>query len=423
MRSAAYALQDRAFELCTVLQAQLACNTPSILIPMPLSSIDVLHLSRALGLAEQAVGLASPNPTVGCVLAHGDASIGEGAHLYDERDHAEIAALKQAARLGHATLGVTAYVTLEPCSHHGRTGPCADALIAAGITHCVVATKDPNPLVSGSGIAKLRAANIDVTLLDPAHPFAQRARALNDAFAHFIQHRRPFVTLKAAMSVDGKLAPPPSTRLVAAPQWLTGAAARADVQRLRHASDAILTGIGTVLADDPWLTDRTGLPRRRPLLRVILDSDLRTPLHCKLVSTNANDVLLLCAASAPAERQRALRARNIEVHEMPNAPDGKLDLCAVLAALAERNILSLLLEAGSALNASFLRADLVDRLVLYITEQELGLDAVPFAAGFDPYVLQQSLAQPTRASFSSEAQPPTEDVRIAGYLHDPWNKA
>src|ERR1700731_4232466 len=189
---------------------------------------DEEFMRRALELATETIGLASPNPQVGCVITKGPLAgstpkiIGEGAHLYDNRDHAEIVALKQATRRGFSTKGATAYVTLEPCSHHGRTGPCADALIAAGIARCVIATPDPNPLVSGQGIQKLQAANIAV----PLGILEQPARDLNDAFAHFIQHRTPFVTLKAALSVDGKLAPPPATRYANRPFWLTGSAAR-----------------------------------------------------------------------------------------------------------------------------------------------------------------------------------------------------
>jgi diaminohydroxyphosphoribosylaminopyrimidine deaminase / 5-amino-6-(5-phosphoribosylamino)uracil reductase len=390
---------------------------------MPSTPQDDRYLQRALELARRAVGLASPNPTVGCLLLHHDLLLGEGAHLYDARDHAEIAALKQAATLGHNVHGATAYVTLEPCAHHGRTGPCADALIAAGIARCVVATVDPNPLVSGQGLAKLRAANIDVLLLDPAHPLALQARHLNDAFAHFIQHPRSFITLKAALSVDGKLAPPRSSRTSTAPHWVTGTAARTDAQLLRHASDAILTGIGTVLADNPSLTDRTGLPRRRPLLRVLLDSALRTPLDSTLVTSSANDLLILCsddATHAPTERESALRARNVDVLRIPTQSN-HLDLQAALDAFAARNLLSVLIEAGSALNGSLLRANLVDKLVLYYAESELGLDALPFATGFDsPYALQQRLTQVTRTSLPSDLAPNAEDVRITGYLHDPW---
>src|ERR1700730_4915438 len=269
---------------------------------------DEVFMQRALKLAAETIGLASPNPQVGCVLTKNPPDggmpkiIGEGAHLYDNRDHAEIVALKQAAKRGFSTTGATAYVTLEPCSHHGRTDPCANALIAAGIARCVIATQDPNPLVGGQGIQKLRAANIEVAL----GVLEQPARDLNDTFAHFIQHRTPFVTLKAALSVDGKLAPPPASRAPTQPFWLTGPAARHQVQLLRHASDAILTGIGTVLADDPQLTDRSGpdganpLPRRRPLLRVILDTHLRIPFASQLVRSTANnrdsesDLLILC---------------------------------------------------------------------------------------------------------------------------------
>jgi len=381
---------------------------------------DERFLSLALDLAHQARGLASPNPTVGCVLTLDGNIIGQGAHLYDQRDHAEIAALKQAAALGHATHGATAYVTLEPCSHHGRTGPCADALIAAGITRCVIATVDPNPQVRGSGIAKLRNANIETLIADPTSSLAQQARHLNDAFAFAIQQGRPFVTLKAAVSVDGKLAPAPSQRTATQPHWLTGEAARADVQQLRHSADAILTGIGTILADNPSLTDRTGNPRRRPLLRVILDSDLRTPLHSQIVTSAANDTLIFCRSNAPAEREQALSGHGVTIHRLADTTQ-HLDLHSVLAALHTRDIRNLLIEAGSNLNGSFLRADLVDKLVLYYSESELGLDALPFATGIaSPYVIQQQLQHTTRATFPHGNSSDSEDIRITGYLHNPW---
>ncbi len=390
---------------------------------MSFASQDELHLSHALTLAREAAAFASPNPTVGCVLTLNSLIIGEGAHHYDTRDHAEIAALKQAAALGHSVRNATAYVTLEPCAHHGRTGPCADALVAAGIARCIVATVDPNPFVSGQGLAKLRGANIEVLVLDPEHPLAQQARHLNDAFAFSIQHHRPFITLKAALSVDGKLAPPPSTRTSTTPHWVTGTAARADAQLLRHASDAILTGIGTVLADNPSLTDRSNLPRRRPLLRIVLDSTLRIPLNSSLVTSAADDLFILCSdnpALAPTERESALHARNVEVLRIPTHAN-HLDLHAALTALAHRNLLSVLVEAGSSLNGTLLRANLVDKLVLYYAEHELGLDALPFAANFDsPYAVQQRLTEVTRTTLPSDLAPNAEDVRITGYLHDPW---
>jgi diaminohydroxyphosphoribosylaminopyrimidine deaminase / 5-amino-6-(5-phosphoribosylamino)uracil reductase len=388
---------------------------------------DEVFMQRALTLATETIGLASPNPQVGCVLTKSPLTggtpeiIGEGAHLYDNRDHAEIVALKQAARQGFSTKGATAYVTLEPCSHHGRTGPCADALIAAGITRCVIATRDPNPLVSGQGIQKLQAANIAVTL----GILEQPARDLNDAFAHFIQHRTPFVTLKAALSVDGKLAPPPASRYPNQPFWLTGPAARYQVQLLRHASDAVLTGIGTVLADDPQLTDRSALPRRRPLLRVILDTHLRIPLASQLVRSAAtglgspsargseSDLLILCGSLAPPSNAAALRDLGLEIEQIPDE-EGRLSLSAVLSTLAERNILSLLLECGSHLNGGFLSQNLVDKAVLIYAETELGDQAIPFAQGVpSPYLVEQSLTRVTHATYGP-------DACITGYLRDPW---
>ncbi len=372
---------------------------------------DEVFMQRALQLAADTAALASPNPQVGCVLVRDNKIFAEGAHIYDQRDHAEIVALKQAAKLGIPTKGATAYVTLEPCSHHGRTGPCADALIAAGIARCVVATVDPNPLVSGQGIAKLQAASIEIT----AGILQQQARDLNEAFAHFIRTRSPYVTLKAALSVDGKLAPPPALRFPDQPHWLTGPAARAEVQLLRHASDAILTGIGTVLADDPLLTDRSDAAqsRRRPLLRVVLDTHLRTPLTSQLILSAQDDLLILCGNTAPQERINALKARGAEVESIPDHA-GRLSLPAILAILAERDILSLLLECGSHLNGSFLRQNLVDKAILIYAETELGDRAIPFAQGIpSPYLFEQSLHRVTRTTLDS-------DAFVTGYLHDPW---
>ena len=368
-------------------------------------------MQRALDLAAATVGLASPNPQVGCVLTRDHHIIAQGAHRYDQRLHAEIVALQQA---GPAAAGSTAYVTLEPCSHQGRTGPCADALIAARIARCVIATVDPNPLVAGQGIARLRAAGIDVTV----GTLQQQARDLNDAFAHFIQRHTPFVTLKAALSVDGKLAPPPHIRTATQPHWLTGPDARAHVQLLRHASDAILTGIGTVLADDPALTDRSGLPRRRPLLRVVLDSHLRTPLHAQLLHTP--NLLILTTAAAPTPSRLALEKAGAELLVLPTH-QGHLSLPVVLETLAQRQILSLLLETGSQLNGAFLQQHLVDKAVLFYSETELGNDAIPFAHGIpSPYLLEQSLTRVTRTTFGP---PEHQDACVSGYLRNPWPTA
>ena len=358
--------------------------------------------------------------------------IGEGAHRYDRRDHAEIAALKDAAAQGHDVRGATAFVTLEPCSHHGRTGPCAKALVEAGIARCVVATADPNPLVRGEGLATLRAAGIETVVADAASTVGVRARQMNDAFAFSIQHGRPFVTLKAAISADGRLAPPPFLRSAVAPHWLTGPAARADVQSLRHSADALLSGVGTVLADDPELNDRTGLPRRRPLLRVVTDRQLRTPTNSKLVRGAQNDLLLLAGEDAPgefgefgrlvAEREKRLRRAGVEVVRIASS-GGRLDLAAALAVLAKRDIRSVLVEAGSALNGSMLRADLVDRVVLYWGPETLGKEALPFAEdGLSPEEVVASLQAVTRRAFPHGTDPhgTGEDVRVSGYWHDPW---
>ena len=366
---------------------------------------DAEYMQQALALARQTVALASPNPQVGCVLKINNRVIGQGAHLYQQRDHAEIVALKQAAALGHSTAGATAYVTLEPCSHHGRTGPCADALVSAGITRCVVATADPNPKVAGQGIARLRAAGVSVTL----GICESEARALNNAFAFAITHNRPLVTLKAALSTDGMLAPAPHLRTAAVPHWLTGPLARAEVQQLRHASDAILTGIGTVLADNPTLTDRTGLPRRLPLLRVVLDTHLRTPLESNLVRSAQADLILFAAVSAPLARRSALQARGVEVVSLATPR-----LEEVLDHLHRRQRRSVLLEAGSTLNAAFLEAGLVDQAILYYAPAELGPDALPFARGGPiPFALETHMLHVNKQTIGP-------DVRVSGLIHNPW---
>lgn len=387
-----------------------------------LAAPDERHLHRALELAEQASAFASPNPSVGCVLVRDGVLLGEGAHHYDRRDHAEIAALKAAAAAGFDVRHATACVTLEPCAHHGRTGPCSDALIAAGIARCVVATVDPNPLVAGQGINRMSAAGIQVAVAPAASDLARSARRLNDAFAFAIQHGRPFVTLKAAVSLDGMLAPPPADRAQAGPFWLTGPAARADVQQLRHASDAILTGVGTVLADDPSLTDRTGLGRRRPLLRVVLDRGLRTPPDSQLARTAANDLLIVTGEKASAESELRLRGLGAEVIRLASpGATGRPSLEPVLDLLQMRGVRSVVVEGGSEVNASFLNAGLVDRVVLYFSERELGSGAVPFATGAgSPYALMQQLSTVSREAFPHGEQSNMEDVRVSGYLHDPW---
>jgi diaminohydroxyphosphoribosylaminopyrimidine deaminase/5-amino-6-(5-phosphoribosylamino)uracil reductase len=369
-------------------------------------------MERALELARGSVGMASPNPAVGCVLVRDGAVdessvVSEGAHFYDDLDHAEVVALRQA---GEQARGATAYVTLEPCSHRGRTGPCADALMAAGVRRVVAATVDPNPMVSGEGLARLRAAGIEVRV----GVLEAEARALNDGFAKFIRTGRPLVTLKAAVSADGMIAPAAADRHGRGTVWITGAEARAEVQRMRHEVDAVLTGIGTVLADDPLLTDRSGGARRRRLLRVVLDSRLRLPLDSRLVQGASGDLLVVCDMQAENLRVEVLEAAGVDVVRVPGVR-GRRDLGAVLDVLGERKILSLLLECGSELNGAFLRDGLVDRVVLFRAANDLGVEAVRFAAGVESVEeLEWEMVRVERRVFGG-------DVRVSGYLHDPWS--
>jgi diaminohydroxyphosphoribosylaminopyrimidine deaminase / 5-amino-6-(5-phosphoribosylamino)uracil reductase len=391
--------------------------------------IDRLHadegwMQRALELAEHSVGLASPNPAVGCVLVKDGLIVGVGRHEYDKKDHAEIVALKNA---GGAARGATAYVTLEPCCHTGRTGPCTNALIDGGVARVVVATTDPNPVVRGKGIEQLETAGIAVT----CGVMQSQARKLNDGFAKHIQTGLPFITLKAGLSLDGRIAPAPGSAPRGAPVFLTGEKARAQVQEMRHSADAVITGVNTVLQDDPHLTDRSGLPRRRPLLRVVLDSGLRMPLDSKLVRTAQNDLLIFCTV-APTQRQRTLEALGVRVERVdPVEPGGDqfaaetaargragrrsgASLKAVMKRLGELEILSAVMEAGGQLNASALSGGHVDKITLFFAPIFLGPDGVP--------LLQEPVAR------SLLAIPPTiecidRDVRVDAYLQDPWGES
>ena len=308
---------------------------------MPDRTVDEQFLQQALDLAHLGVGLASPNPCVGAVIvdAHGNV-IGTGSHTYAAIKHAEVLALEQA---GDKARGGTLYINLEPCSHQGRTPPCADAVIAAGIRRVVASMNDPNPAVAGRGFEKLRAAGVQVEV----GALAEQARRLNESFARYIRHGIPFVTLKSAMTLDGKIAPPPSAQTVSHLEagtppggWITGEAARAHVQQMRHEHDALLTGVGTILVDDPLLTDRTGRRRRRPLLRVILDSHLRTPPDSRLArSAGRADVLIFC--SAPSEEKKSrLQDSGIRIETLPPSDNGLIDLHAVAKRLGQFEITS-----------------------------------------------------------------------------------
>jgi diaminohydroxyphosphoribosylaminopyrimidine deaminase/5-amino-6-(5-phosphoribosylamino)uracil reductase len=357
-------------------------------------------MRRALELARRGVALAAPNPLVGCVIVKGGRVVGRGSHTYEGRQHAEVLALERA---GAAARGATLYVTLEPCCHTGRTGPCTRAIIAAGVRRVVAAMRDPNPRVSGRGLAELRRAGVPVTV----GVREEEARRLNEGFACWIRNGRPLVTLKAAISRDWQIAGPAQRRRGSV-TWITSPASRAEVQRMRHAADALVTGIGTVLADDPRLSERTARPRRRPLLRVVLDSRLRLPLRSKLVRSAAEDLLVFTAASPQSARGRALRRAGVEVVKAPTR-GGRMDLRAALRELGRRGMHHALIEGGAELNRAALAARVVDRLVLFVAPRRLGR-GVPFLAGG-----RGQLAKlPVLARVSTHRFGP--DICVAGYL-------
>jgi diaminohydroxyphosphoribosylaminopyrimidine deaminase / 5-amino-6-(5-phosphoribosylamino)uracil reductase len=333
-------------------------------------------MEHALGLARKGIGLASPNPMVGCVIVREGQIVGEGFHQYEWRDHAEIAALKSA---GEKARGATLYVTLEPCNHTGRTGPCSEAIIAAGVQRVVAAIEDPNPLNSGRGFERLRAAGIEVF----TGVCEEDARRLNEAFACWIRTRKPFVTLKSALTLDGQLALPHSDKKKGKGsgkrrQWITSEESRAEVHCMRHASDALLTGIGTILADDPLLTDRSGLPRRKPLLRVILDSKLRLAPKSRIVEASDDDLLVFTTLALNSPKARKLQNAGVEILRAKTR-NGLIDLPSVLEELGGRGILNVLLEGGPTLNGSALTAGIVHKLVLFYAPKIAGANRMPFA--------------------------------------------
>lgn len=341
--------------------------------PMANVATDETFLRKALELARAGVGLAAPNPYVGAIIVDDAGNVlGSGTHTYDGVKHAEVLAIDKA---GSKAKGATLYLNLEPCSHQGRTGPCADAVIAAGIRRVVACMEDPNPQVSGKGFERLRNAGVSVAsgILKP------EARELNEAFAKFIRTRVPLVTLKAAMTLDGKIAPPPDH--IGVPGWITSELARSHVQQLRHGHDAIMVGVGTVLADNPLLTDRSGKPRRRPFLRVVLDSRLRLPLESRVAQTAHDDLLVLCSF-AEQNRMRALQEKGIRVEQIAATGDGRPDMQAVMRRLGETAITSVLIEGGTLVNWAALAAGVVDKVFLYYAPKILaGTESVPFAIG------------------------------------------
>lgn len=362
-------------------------------------------MRQALDLARKGAGLTSPNPAVGAVLVRDGAVVGRGFHTWTGVKHAEILALEEA---GEAARGATLYINLEPCAHEGRTAPCADALIRAGVAKVAAITEDPNPAVAGRGFARLREAGVEV---ETDSRYKEEAEDLNRAFFHFMRTGRPLVTLKSAVTLDGKIAAPEDNS-----GWITSERARLHVQTVRHEHDAILSGIGTVAADNPLLNDRSGLERPRPLLRIVADSQLRIPLESRLVESCKNDLLVVCTSVAPAARRAALEARGVEVIEA-DGPSGRVDLGEVVRILGERRMLSLMIEAGSRLNWAALEAGIVDRIYFYYAPKILGgMQSLPVAGGLGRrsrrdaiHLSRVKLHQITENEFAVEAWIPREE--------------
>jgi diaminohydroxyphosphoribosylaminopyrimidine deaminase/5-amino-6-(5-phosphoribosylamino)uracil reductase len=365
------------------------------------AAADAKWMDRALELARRGEALASPNPMVGAVLVKNGRAVGEGLHSYEKIKHAEIIALESAGRNAH---GATLYINLEPCSHHGRTPPCAPALIAAGVRRVVASIRDPNQKVAGRGFRHLRAAGVKVEV-----GLRQReAQELNEGFTRWITMQLPLVTLKSAITLDGAIAWPRHSRKKTR-RWITSAESRTEVQKMRHASDAILTGIGTVLADDPLLTDRTQLPRRRLLLRVILDSRLQLPLRSQLVRSAENDVLVFTAAKLNSPKAIALQKAGVELLRAKRTSGG-LDIHAVLRELGRREIQNVMIEAGTKLNSAALLAHTVDKLVIFGTDKVAGPGAKPWA--------EKRVAEKVRELSALRIQHIGPDYCYTGYLRD-----
>lgn len=361
-----------------------------------------MYMQRALALAAQGKGRVSPNPMVGAILAKEGSIVGEGFHPHAGGDHAEVVALQAA---GRAARGAVLYITLEPCCHYGKTPPCTEALIEAGITRVAVATLDPNPLVAGKGVRRLREAGIAVEM----GPLGQEAVRLNEAYFKYIQTRRPFVILKAALSLDGKLA----TR-TGDSRWITGERARRRVHQLRNEVDAVLTGIGTVVKDDPLLTTRLDTPGVRDPLRVIVDSRARLPLSAQLLKTSSRPPLVAVGPDAPQNRCDVLKKAGAEVVVIPRG-DGGLSLPDLMAILGRREVTSVMIEGGGRLSTSALQAGIVDKVILMIAPMLIGGTTAPT-------LLQGEGVEKLSEAFRLQevkVEPLGDDLVVEGYLTDP----
>ncbi|OXM88284.1 riboflavin biosynthesis protein RibD [Paenibacillus rigui] len=350
----------------------------------------------AIQLAEGASGQTGINPVVGCVLVKDGRIVGMGAHLKRGTAHAEIHALQMA---GPEAEGSTAYVTLEPCSHFGKTPPCSDRLIKEKVKRVVVACSDPNPLVAGSGFERLRSHGLDVDV----GVLQAEASQLNEAFTHFIQTRRPFVTLKTASTLDGKIASRSGDS-----KWITGPAARAYVHTLRHRNQAIMVGIGTVLSDDPLLTTRLEVPALHPI-RVIVDSGLKLPLTAQVVTDRSAETIVLTTENADAAKREALEAAGITV--LLCGSGQQVDLRLAMVKLGERDIGSLLLEGGGKLNGAMLENGLIDKMLLFYAPKIIGGNGAPGNFSFGGFELMKDAIELERLTVQQFGS----DVCLTGY--------
>ncbi|ARJ38140.1 bifunctional diaminohydroxyphosphoribosylaminopyrimidine deaminase/5-amino-6-(5-phosphoribosylamino)uracil reductase [Sporosarcina ureae] len=335
------------------------------------------YMEMALQLAENVAGQTSPNPPVGAIVVKTNRIIGMGAHLQAGERHAERIALDMA---GAEATDADLYVTLEPCSHTGKTSPCADAVIQAGIKRVFVATTDPNPLVAGKGIAKLRGAGVEVT----ESVSSERAKKLYEPFFHFIKTKTPHVTMKTAMTIDGKIATSKGDS-----KWVTSEQARLDVHQLRHTQDAILVGVQTLLHDNPLLTTRLPLGGQHPI-RVILDTSLRTPESSQIIQNSEAPTWIFCGKYAELSREKLLNKPHVQIIRMQKP---QLIVEDILLELGRRGVMTLLVEGGAAINASFVKARAVQKVICYVAPKLLGgIGSLTPIGGLDPQLMDEALS-------------------------------
>jgi len=367
---------------------------------MSMDQADLIWMRRALDLAARARGRTSPNPMVGALVVKDGDLLGEGFHAYAGSDHAEVVALDEA---GPAAEGATLYVSLEPCCHHGRTPPCVERIVQAGVCRVVAACEDPNPAVCGKGIAALRAAGITVEV----GCLGEEAARLNEAFFKHVRTGLPFVVLKVAASLDGKIA----TR-TGDSRWITGESARRRVHQLRNETDAVLVGIGTILRDDPLLTTRLGIADQRDPIRVIVDNLARLPLRAKVVNrASTAPTLLAVSQKAPRSKIEALEREGIQVIVVENSPR-RVSLERLLEALGKRGMLSVMIEGGAEINASALREGVVDKVCIFLAPMLIGGKTAPTAVGGEGI---EEIGQALRLR-DARVERFGDDILVEGYI-------